>query len=229
MAKVKFSALISEMRNKLNGSVFARNRGGNYLRTKVTPINPKSLAQVLVRARLAGFAQAWRSLSEAQRGAWNAAVSQWTTTDVFGDVQTPTGNTLFSRLNLNIVNAGGSAIQSPPSPQGAEALTNLTLAADSAGPGVFEVGYAPTDVPTGHALVIEATPSLSPGLYNVNNRFRQIAVLDAGTSSEEDIIAQYQAKFGSLIQGQKVHVRAKLVRLATGEVSQSLTATSIVA
>ena len=54
MAKVLFSALISDMRNKLNGSVFAKNRGGSYLRTKVTPVNPQTVAQVHKRQHGAG-------------------------------------------------------------------------------------------------------------------------------------------------------------------------------
>ena len=42
MAKIKMTAIVADMRNKLNGSVFSRNRGGAYIRTKVTPINPQT-------------------------------------------------------------------------------------------------------------------------------------------------------------------------------------------
>ena len=101
MAKVKFSALISEMRNKLNGSVFARNRGGAYLRTKVTPTNPMTIAQVQARSLLTSFSQAWRGLTEDQRQAWLSVVDQWSRTDVFGDVVNPSGSTLYIRLNIN--------------------------------------------------------------------------------------------------------------------------------
>ena len=63
MAKIKLSAIVSEMRGKLNGSVFSKNRGGAYIRTKVTPVNPQSLAQGLVRATLTNLSQAWRGLT----------------------------------------------------------------------------------------------------------------------------------------------------------------------
>jgi len=107
MAKVKFSALISDMRNKLNGSVFSKNRAGSYLRNKVTPSNPSTPSQALVRSILGTLASTWRTLTDPQRDAWNAAVESWLTTDIFGDTVTPSGFGLYVRLNGNIVNAGG--------------------------------------------------------------------------------------------------------------------------
>lgn len=226
MAKVKFSALISEMRNKLNGSVFARNRGGAYLRTKVTPTNPQTAAQVAARSLLTQFSQAWRSLTQAQRDAWSAVVDQWATTDVFGDVVNPSGSTLYTRLNINIALAGGSAISTPPTPVGATALTALSVTADVSDAEV-EVVFAPT-VPANHAMFVEATPMLSPGISNANAKFRAISTLAAATSSPQNLNTAFVAKFGSLVAGQKLFVRAKFINALTGEVSQRLVASTIV-
>ena len=66
MAKIKMTAIVADMRNKLNGSVFSRNRGGAYIRTKVTPINPQTAAQVQARSLLTSLSQGFRSLSQAQ-------------------------------------------------------------------------------------------------------------------------------------------------------------------
>jgi len=228
MAKVKFSALVSEMRNKLNGSVFARNRGGAYLRTKVTPVNPQTLAQVQARSRLTQFSQSWRSLTQPERDAWNAVVDQWATTDVFGDVVNPSGQNLYIRLNINIAIAGGISINTPPTPVGAEALTLLVLDAD-AGAGDFDVTFAPDPVPLNHAMVVDSTPMLSPGINNASAKFRQIAVVAAAETSPADLASEQIAKFGSLSAGQKAFVRARLFNLSTGEVSQRLSASAIVA
>ncbi len=227
MAKVKFSALISEMRNKLNGSVFARNRGGNYLRTKVTPTNPQTQSQVLARARLASFAQGWRSLTEAQRESWRSVVSQWATTDVFGDVVNPSGNALYVRLNINISLAGGTTITTPPSPVGAEALTELSVGADHTDQSM-SVAFAPATVPADHAMIIESTPMLSPGISNANSQFRIISTLAPAASSPATVGVNQVAKFGAIVEGQKVFVRAKFIRRDTGEVSQALVASAIV-
>jgi len=227
MAKVKFSALISEMRNKLNGSVFARNRGGNYLRTKVTPVNPQTIAQVIARARLTQFAQAWRGLTETQRESWRSVVNQWATTDVFGDVVNPSGNALFNRLNINVQIAGGAVLNTPPTPTGAAALTSLSLSAAVTGPA-FDVEFTPDPVPADHVMFLESTPNLSPGISNASNRFRRIATVAAAQASPYDAAADQAAKFGALVEGQKVFVRAKFINSLTGEVSQRLSAKAIV-
>jgi hypothetical protein len=227
MAKVKFSALISEMRNKLNGSVFARNRGGAYLRTKVTPLNPQTAAQVAARSLLASFSQSWRSLTEAQRNAWNSVVDQWSTTDVFGDVVNPSGSTLYTRLNINVFLAGGTALVNPPTPIGADSLPDLLVTADVSDAEILVDSDLGT-VPAGHALVIEATPMLSPGISNAKSKFRVVETVPAAGSFAVDIITAYTAKFGGLVAGQKLFVRAKLIVLATGERSQSLVASCIV-
>lgn len=227
MAKVKFSALISEMRNKLNGSVFSRNRGGSILRTKVTPTNPMTAAQVAVRSRLAYFAQKWRTLTEDERLSFNSAVTQWARTDIFGDVVNPSGITLYIRLNINITNGGGAEITTCPQPTGADALSNLELASGSQ-TQLLNVDFLPATVPVGHALIIESTPCVSPGIYNVNSQYRQISTVSAGTNAPINIWNDVAAKFGVPVDFQKIHVRAKLVNITTGETSQSLSASTII-
>ena len=228
MAKVKFTAVVADMRNKLNGSVFARNRGGAYVRTKVTPLNPQSVRQVAARNLLTSLAQGFRSLSQEQITAWNEAVTQWQTTDVFGDLVSPTGLALYVRLNSNISNGGGSLISNPPAPTGAAALTEISLSAQVTG-DLFELTFDPGTVPSGHTMYIESTSMLSPGINNANSRFRFIEILGASETSPSNIFAPQINKFGALVAGQKVYVRAKLINIVTGEVSLALKASAIVA
>lgn len=228
MAKVKFTAVVADMRNKLNGSVFARNRGGAYVRTKVTPLNPQSVRQVAARNLLTSLAQGFRSLSQAQITAWNEAVTQWQTTDIFGDLVSPTGLALYVRLNSNISNGGGDLISTPPAPVGAAALTSLELTAAVTG-DVFDINFDPATVPADHSLYIESTAMLSPGINNANSRFRYIAMASSTTTSPIDAGGAQTAKFGALVAGQKVYVRCKLINIITGEVSLALKASAIVA
>ena len=83
-------------------------------------------------------------------------------------------------------------------------------------------------VPAGHACVIEATPQLSPGISNANSKFRVIETLAAAATFPADVTASYTAKFGAIVAGQKMFVRAKMIVLATGEVSQKQVASTIV-
>lgn len=227
MAKIKFSMVVSEMRNKLNGSVFSRNRSGSYVRNKVTPVNPQTAAQVQARARLTQFAQAWRGLTQDQRNAWNSVTSQWSGTDVFGDVVRPSGNALFNRLNINVQIAGGSVLTLPPNPVGADPLLGLSVAA-TAGTQLAEVTFDPAAVPAGHVMFLESTAMLSPGIGNATAQFRKVAVLDAAEASPYEFTTEQAAKFGPLVAGQKLFVRAKFINMTTGEVSQKLTSSIIV-
>lgn len=229
MAKVKFSALISEMRNKLNGSVFSRNRGGAYLRNKVTPLNPQTTAQVAARSLLTFFSQGWRSLTEDQRAAWNGSIASWSSTDIFGDTINPTGATLYIRLNCNISIAGGTPIDLPPAQLGAAALTLLTIVADASA-NTLAVTFAASPVPADHAMVIESTANLSPGISNANSNFRTIDVVATSLTSPYAAGQAQITKFGAMVEGQKIFVRAKMIRLSTGETSQrQVTSTIVVA
>lgn len=225
MAKVKFSALISDMRNKLNGSVFSKNRAGSYLRNKVTPVNPQTVAQTAARALLTTFSQTWRTLTEAQRQAWNGAVSQFATTDIFGDIKNPTGLQLYIRVNVNISLAGGTPLTEPPVPTGVEPVLDLSVDVDESSQSVT-LSDITTPVPAGMALYIEATPGLSAGISNANSQFRFIEVIPAaGTVGA--ISASYIAKFGPVVAGKKYFVRCKFINITTGEVSQPLVASTI--
>ena len=53
--KIKFGAIVVDGRNKIGGHVMSKNRAGAYMRTKVSPVNPRSLDQMSVRSRLSAI------------------------------------------------------------------------------------------------------------------------------------------------------------------------------
>lgn len=227
MAKIKYSALVSEIRGKLNGSVASRNRGGNYLRNKVTPINPATTFQVAARNLLTQFAQSWRGLTEDQRKAFNNAVENFKKTDIFGDLKTPTGENLYVRLNVNISLVGGTPITTPPLPAEVEALSSLTLSATA--PATVAIAFTPTPVPADHHIFVEGTAGKSAGVSNFNSFFRQVTTIDPAATSPAAIGTEYQSKFGDLVAGQKIAARCKMIQESTGLVSLALKDTAIVA
>lgn len=227
MAKIKFSALVSEVRGKLNGSVLSKNRYGSYMRNKVTPVNPQTDSQVSARSVLSQFSQGWRSLTEAQRSAWIGAVNDWAGTNIFGDLVNPSGNNLYTKVNINLSTAGSAPVTLPPVKVGAAALNSISATA-TAGVPSFDLDFDPTPVPADHVLVVEATAGLSAGINFFKSRFRQIAVLPAATATGEDILTAYTDKFGTLVAGKKIALRGKFINSVTGEVSQALQTTLIV-
>ncbi len=226
MAKVKFTAVVADMRNKLNGSVFSKNRSGAYVRTKVTPVNRQTSYQTTVRNRLGTYAQGFRGLTQTQIAAWNAAVDNFKSTDIFGDIKSPSGINLYVKLNANITRAGGTAIATPPLPVAVTPLTVLSAVAD-ASDGSVVVTFAPTPVPAGFALVISMTKQLSPGKTFTGGQFVDIVVIAAAGTSPSTTTTNYTGRFGTIVVGQKIGVQIQLVNITTGQAGVPLRATCI--
>jgi len=217
--KIKFGSLVTDGRGKIGGHVASKNRGGAYLRTKVSPVNPQTAFQSVVRVLLTALSQAWRSLTSVQRAAWNSAVENFKGTNVFGDIKTPSGLNLFVRLNSNIELAGGTRITEPPVLSSSP--SDLTISAAAAeGAGTFAVTFGPSPVPADTAYVIEATPQVSQGKSFVKNLFRMVQVFPAADTTPTSIFTAYTDRFGSLVAGQKIVLRAYSVDLLSGIQSQ---------
>ena len=123
MAKFLPGIVISDIRGKHGGGVFSKNRGGNYTKRKVTPVNPKTTSQVTSRSLFASLSQQWRTLTQAVQNAWIAAVTGYGKTNIFGDLKNPTGLQLFVKVNANLVVSGGAKITAPAAPKGVSVVT----------------------------------------------------------------------------------------------------------
>lgn len=224
--KIKWSGIgITEGRGKINGSVASKNRSGAYARVKVTPVNPNTLAQQQARLVLAQFSQGWRQLSQAAIDAWNSAVSEFSITDIFGDLRQPTGKNLYTRLNANLNSVGIGGIGVPPAVTGVVPAI-VSLVSIAVGAVTYDVTFSGDTA--GMSYQIWATPSLSPGISFVKSQYRQIGSVAGGAGSPYDFSADYLAKFGAPAVGQKVFVKMVAVNATTGEKSTGSSASTIV-
>lgn len=228
MAKILYSALVSDMRNKLNGSVMSKNRYGSYVRNKVTPTNPATTAQVQARNRLATFSQAWRGITQSQRNGWINGASAFPIIDIFGQSKILAGNALFTQLNVNLAITGTAQIDDLPTPVSIPALTTLS-ATSAAGTPSLSIVFAPTPVAADFALVIEATPPTSPSIKFVKNKYRIIAVRAAASTSPFNALSAYAAVFGNPVEAQVISIRVRLISTITGQSGIPLQAESVVA
>jgi len=225
--KAKFGAIVVDGRGKVGGHVMSKNRAGSYMRTKVTPTNPNTAAQVLARVRLSTLSVAWSALTDAQRTSWNSATDLWKSTNIFGDLKNPSGFNLFQRLNNNLAQVGVAQIDNPPLPTTIGAWTTFSFVPDNT--GTMVVTFAATPVPAGYAVLIDGTAPCSPGIKNANARFRRITTLAAATATGADIQAAYITKFGTITPiGDRVFLRGKYINIATGQVGLPVEATAII-
>lgn len=226
MAKILFTAFLADARNKLNGSVFSKNRYGNYVRNKVTPVNPQTSYQQAQRQMLASLSTGWRGLTQAQRDAWIAGAGAFQRTDIFGKPIILAGNALYIALNKNLINAGSTKVDDIPTPVTVPsiAISDLTAAA---GTPALSFTIDPTTIPSGFVLFVKATGQISPGKQYVKNLLRWIG-LGTATTGSVDILSDYNDRFGSLVEGKRITVQAYLVSSTTGQAGIPVQATAIV-
>jgi hypothetical protein len=208
MAKIKFGMMMTDASGKLGGQVFSKNRGGSYVRTKVTPTNPQTTAQMAVRGIFASISSAWSSLTEGQRLSFNNLVGDYGTTDIFGDLHNPSGKALFQRLNQNLEISGQAQIDIcvPPS---AVPFANMVSALGDVNNEELQV--VTSGDTTGSKVVVWATPSLSQGTTFVKNKLRQIGVFAGSNAEQLAIYDAYVAKFGAPVAGANIYVGVKVI------------------
>lgn len=213
--KLKFGAIVVDGRGKIGGHVASKNGAGAYLRTKVTPTNPQTARQSFVRALFAAITAAWSGLSASQIAAWNEAVSDWTNTNVFGDLKKPSGKALFQRLNNQAQIAGLPSFTAVPAKM---ALPDAPISAVPIGITAATLALTGASVSAAVQVVVFACAPVSNGTTNVKSKMRQIYVAPGSTYSATDAFDAYEAKFGAITLGQNIFVGVKYV-VASGQAS----------
>jgi hypothetical protein len=117
MPLVKFSALVTGMNGKANGSVFATNNSGAYFRTNPGKLKPKTPRNSVRKASFTSVSQAWRALSIDEQEAWDAVTSNYIRPNAFGDPVEPSGYTVFMRVNCTRATAGLPVLSVPATPR----------------------------------------------------------------------------------------------------------------
>jgi hypothetical protein len=213
--KVKFGAIVTDGRGKIGGHVMSKNRGGAYMRTKVTPSNPRTFAQQENRALLGSLSASWSSLTDAFRASWNGAVNDWVSTNIFGDTIKPTGKNLYVALNKNINAIGGTTIDTAPAKVempilGLESVT-ISVVGGTITPVVSDdLG----DV----QLVIASTGPLSAGTSFTKGKYRKLYNAAASDLDASDLFQAYVARFGVPGANQNIYFEVKIVE-SNGQMS----------
>ena len=217
MARIKFSAMVSEIRGALNGSVFTKNRYGMAIRNKVTPVNRNTPAQSLIKALFTAYNQKWRTLTEDEQKAWNSAVQDYSRSNIFGDTFKPTGSNLYCELNTNLALIGATELTKPPLPKNVPGITSFTLDVDSTvGSEKFDIDYLPTPTNADVIHLVFATRCYSAGKSYIKSEYRMIGTIATGSAAPFDAFTAWTDKFGTLTKDQKVSVKLVPVSKITG-------------
>jgi hypothetical protein len=131
-----------------------------------------------------------------------------------------TGQAWFIKFSLiaQIASPTITPVTSPPTVETLfPILTGLTCVAET-GPDLITV--TPNEIgayPTGIMLELMASPPMSSGIFT-QKKLRLIQAYDPTIAPAIDITADYEAKYGALINGFKIFFMARLI-MPTGEAS----------
>lgn len=206
MAKIKFGMMMTDARGKLGGQVFSKNRAGAYIRTKVTPSNPQTQAQMQSRSLLGTLSVGWNALTDEQRASWNGAVDSWAKTDVFGDIKKPSGKNLYVSLNKNLGLVSLPFIETAPEKKEMQDLSRVSFVSDGEQLLVGSADGIPLPLSN---YAIFATPVLPQGVSNAKNRFRHLVNITTTSMEGTDIYDAYVAKFGAFAVDSNIQLLIK--------------------
>lgn len=192
--------LIEPRSGSLQGLTSSRNRYGQYVRSRATPVNPNSTAQGAVRTRISVNAAAWRDLTDNQRAGWESLGSQMTRTDSLGQSYTLNGFSAFVSVNNNLAAAGDALVDAAPALVTPEGLLTATITSTG---GTLSIAYTATPLDTGVKLLVYASPQRSAGRA-FEGDLRLIGVTAAAAASPYNALSAYTARFGAPVVGNRI-------------------------
>jgi len=224
------SPLISDARNKLGGSVYARNRAGVYVRSLVAPTQPRTPRQQANRANFAALAATWKTLSQSIITGWNSLSTTTLWTDTMGKTYNPSGFQLWLSCARNLQTAGLSPQNNPPpSPPSFPTFDSASLFARTTGADAaqFLLDLPAALDPTLYGYIFKATASYSPGANFVGPaQLRNLGNIGDLIASFNDFTAQWNTIFANANLGQGVACELKLVEISSGYASIPLKLTT---
>lgn len=100
MALVKYGGGVVQMSGSIAGSVFSRNKSGNYIRPRTKPVNPQSGRQEFIRAVVSLLASHWHVyLTAVERDLWEVYAAAVAMKNKLGETIHLSGFNHFIRVN----------------------------------------------------------------------------------------------------------------------------------
>jgi len=221
MGKVKFSGAISEIRNKVGGVIYSRNRYGAYTRNYAFPLTSPTSYQLSQQAIFASVGVVWKTLTDSQRSAWRTVAASLKKTDIFSNQYSSTGYNFFMQLNNERVLVGQSVLSDPPVLSALPLFGGLTVVLNT-GTSSFLFSLAFSNLTSNDAIVIRTTDNDSQGATFFKNMYRVIAVVSDATTMPYNAYSDFITRFSSFNNGMRIGCQIYSVNKITGLRSQPL-------
>ena len=226
MAKVKLGALAQDVRGTIAGQTFSRNKGGSYVRQKVSGTQPQTARQTAQRSILSQVSIAWANTEATTRALWYAYAENNPVLDVFGDALKLNGAAVFAKLNAIRVTCGLPIVATPPVAEAPNAiLLQSMLAFETAGIDANYTANVPATIGVMFfAWVTDPNQGALP-----KSKLRFIAYKPGTTDPlvHADLV-DINNPLIALTTGRRIHVRLVQIEVASGRVLGSATASSVI-
>ena len=181
---------------------------GQVSRALAIPSNPRTAAQMSVRAILSRVAARWRSLEEIQRAAWVAAAKEARSTTRLGQNGALSGFLLFTKINCTLVQFGQEQVDAPPAqPLFPDLAAQNLVITNTAGVIALKL-TCPGD--PGTNTIVRGSAPVSQGRETCDD-FRVLGTCPVPAAGASDITSLYTARHGVPPVGKKVYVRVNQI------------------
>lgn len=222
------SQLITVGSGSVGGLVASHNKGGNYFRALVIPVNPRTDAQVEVRNALSQLVDSWiNTLTPAQRDAWDIYASNVPVTDTLGQTISLSGQQHYIRSNVprlqSLATGIAGAIQDGPTifnTGNVDASAFFTMVAPSAATYNFDNTLAWANEDNAHLLTWYGRP-VNPSINFFKGPYQKGPAIDGNTTTAPTSPAAQTAPF-VYTAGQRVYAYSRITR-ADGRLSAPFT------
>lgn len=222
----KINPIHGELSGSIAGNTYARNSYGSYVRRKVSPVQPSTPDQTLIRERMTGLSKQWgQTLTAAQRGSWEQLAGKVTFPDVFGNPQKLSGISLRNKLGMQALTCGDTPLNDAPADLEVRPLISAALANVAGGGNTFDVQFT-DDCTATERLVVMGAVNVQPGVNFVEDKMVFMAA--SATNQATDWTVTLPAKFGNLTTGSQLIVRVKRYNQANSAYSSGIVVKAVI-
>jgi len=209
------SGLVTSASGSLGGLTAARNRGGQYLRARVVPVDPGTARQTTIRNAVRDLTSRWSdTLTAAQREAWATYGANVPITNRLGDQILLSGQQHYIRSNVPRLQVGLAAVDDGPTVFDLGSFTDPILSVVA--PTMVSLVFTATDAwvdETGSAMLVYTGRPAAPTINFFKGPYRATtaAILGDDTTpptSPANLTSDYSYTTGQRAFGQVRVTRA---------------------
>lgn len=227
MARVIYSALISDMRGTLGGSYFSRSKQGAVIVSKVSRVNNKSYrasvglakyvnSQTSIRQYMKIITAKWGTLSIAEQAAWAQFALSGLITAKKTTGAPVSGYNCYVKINMRLWLWHNNYISVPPIYLTVAGIGSVNSPVIT--PSSFRVNTQ-YHISSSFRLEIAATRSMSGGRQPKQSDFKILGYYLKTSTALVNVYPSYVLNFGAPVVNAIIHVRCQVVNIVTGQAS----------